>query len=294
MAFDRRARASVVFGGIRWGGIWGAGVLASDTWELCDGEWSRSETLPQPPGRIRGAMVYDSRRHRCLLFGGIGGGDEHGSGALDDTWLYANGRWRQWRPESEVPRPGPRYGHVLAFDEQIGAAVLFGGAIRQDLKPLADTWLFARGAWHPVPGPGPPGRRNAAFAYDPDLGGCLLHGGSEDDDNGHPLKASWLFRELRWTRLLSPFDTESQADHGLAYHEAAKRLIMFGGLARPHGLLARKEAGWRPIELRVSPPRHQCAPLVWDDELDGLVYHGGEVSFGGQQLDTTWALRLRE
>jgi hypothetical protein len=293
MAYDQRAGTTVLFGGIRWGGAFGTGALSSETWELCDGEWSQVETGVQPPERTRSAMAHDTRRHRCILFGGVGRIGEHGSGTLGDTWTYANGRWRQWRPDSGTA-PSPRYGHVLAYDEHIGAAVLFGGALRREAKPLEDTWLFAGGSWHKFPGPEPPGRRNAAFAYDPDLGGCVLNGGSDDDDGERRLAATWLFRDLRWTRLTTRFDTEPQSDHGLAYHAAARRLVMFGGLVRPHGLLVRGEDAWRRIEVRTSPPRHQCAPLVWDDTLDGLVYHGGEIGPGEQQLETTWVLRLRE
>jgi hypothetical protein len=39
-------------------------------------------------------------------------------------------------------------------------------------------------------------------------------------------------------------------------------------------------------------PRHQCAPLAWDDGLDGLVLHGGETGHAGHQYDSTLVLRL--
>jgi hypothetical protein len=67
---------------------------------------------------------------------------------------------------------------------------------------------------------------------------------------------------------------------------------MFGGLAGPHDVLMSEAGGWRPVEGLRLPPRLQCSPLVWDEDLNGLVYHGGEVSPGGTQLDTTWVLQL--
>jgi len=152
--------------------------------------------------------------------------------------------------------------------------------------------VFDGRSWHPIPGPAPAPRRYAVLGYDPELGGCLLNGGSEDDDGARGFGDTWLFRDGAWTRLASGLDTHTHDDFGLAYHRAAKRLVMFGGLAGPHDVLVRESDGWRSVEGLRLPPRQQCSPLVWDDDLDGLVYHGGEVSHGGAQFDTTWVLRL--
>ncbi len=107
--------------------------------------------------------------------------------------------------------------------------VLFGGAPDPGLRPLKDTWLFDSGSWQPVPGPGPPPRRHAALAYDPDLGGCVLNGGSDDDAGTRPFGDSWLFRGGAWARLPDCFDTVPRYGHALAYHWAARRLLIFGG-----------------------------------------------------------------
>ncbi len=289
LAYNRSAHATILVGGVLGGRD---GGLQKDTWELFDGEWSPIDTRKHALGRHRAAMVYDERRGKCVLFGGEGGEGDKFS-AHGDTWTYAKERWERRLTGSE-PGPRPRCGHAMAYDEEAEVVVLFGGTTGNPLKPqpLGDTWLFDGAAWHPVPGPAPPARRYAAFAYDPGLKGCVLHGGSEDDAGTRGFGDTWLFRDGIWSRLPKAFDTGARDDHGLAYHWAAKRLVMFGGHGSEHQVLTREANGWREIEGLQLPPRHQCSPLCWDEDLEGLVCHGGELHSGGPQFDTTWVLKL--
>jgi hypothetical protein len=291
LTYDRRANAAVLFGGIVWDSS--QGTYQSDTWELHDRQWIRIDTADTPPARHRGAMVYLANLGQSLLFGGQG---HHGglrgkawSGFHGDTWLYSGRQWREVRPVGTVP--SPRCGHCLAFDEQHGVAVLFGG-IDPDDNSLGDTWLFDGTSWKAVAGSGPPARRYAAFAYDPDLKGCLLHGGAEDDQGRQTFGDAWLFRDNAWTPLGKAFATEPRDDHGLAYHRTAGRLVLLEGLAGQRGLLVREETGWHALEASSLHPRHQCSPLAWDDALGGLLLHGGEARHGGPQFDMTLLLRI--
>ncbi len=283
LAYDPGARATVLFGGIVWHE---GGALRADTWELRGGEWSRVECREPPPARHRGAMIYDARRGACVLFGG----QESLGGLLRDTWTYADRRWQQWRPGWWAARPSARCGHCLAFDEAAGEAVLFGGIGGFD-RPLGDTWVFDGDSWREVPGPAPPARRYAALAYDPDLGGCVLHGGAEDDHGRRTFGDAWLFRQGAWAPLGPAFDTDPRDDHGLAYHRSAGRLVMLEGVAGTRGVLVREAGGWRHAETTPLHPRHQCAPLAWDEGLGGLVLHGGEARHGGPQFRATLVLR---
>ncbi len=280
LAYDRLAKATVLFGGI----VWNPYRLKSDTWELHGEEWTRIRTMwRKPPARHRGAMVYLNSRHESLLFGG----QAKNGVFLGDTWTYAEKRWKRLR----VGGPSPRCGHSLAFDEKVGAAVLFGG-IRPDDRPLGDTWLFDGDLWTKVPGKGPPARRYAAFAYDPGFRGCLLHGGAKDDNGRRTFGDAWLFQHGTWKPLWKNFDTEPRDDHGLGYHRGAKRLVMLEGLSGERGILTREEEGWRMARANPLHPRHQCSPLVWNEDLRGLLLHGGEARHGGPQFDKTLLLRM--
>lgn len=284
LVHDPVRRATVLFGGVIWRGN---GTLRSDTWELRDGDWTRVDCPTRPPARHRGAMVFDARRGNAVLFGGQGSwGNFH-----RDTWIYAAGRWDRWRPGWWAARPSARAGHSMAYDEAAGVVVLFGGIGRFD-RALGDTWLFDGGAWRPVSGPAPSPRRYAAFAYDPTLGGCVLHGGAEDDRGRRMYGDAWLFRDECWTDLGEAFDTDPRDDHGFAFHRAAGRLVMLEGTRGGRGVLVREADGWHDARLPWLHARHQCSPLVWDEALGGLVLHGGEAHHGGPQFDETLVLKL--
>ncbi len=284
LVHDLGARATILFGGIVWGGF---RQLQSDTWELKDGYWSPVEVSKSPRARHRGAMVFDEERGVSVLFGG-----QDGLGSmLGDTWTYADRQWQRqkvswWR------RPQPRCGHALAYDEATRQVVLFGGIGLLD-RPLGDTWVFDGSSWRKVRGPHPSARRYAAFAYDPDLKGCVLHGGAHDDQGSIQYGDAWLFREGEWTELPSGFDTDARDDHGLAYHRSAKRMVMLDGLGGSRGVLSGSSEGWEWAACEPLHPRHQCSPLAWDVGLDGLVLYGGETHHGGHQFEATLVLRLK-
>jgi hypothetical protein len=278
-------RATILFGGILWRG---SGRLLSDTWELKDGVWSQVDVSPAPSARHRGAMVYDNRRGYSILFGGQGSWNR----LLGDTWTYADGSWRRV-PSGWWHRPAGRCGHSFAFDEKAGVAVLFGG-IGFFGQSLGDTWILEDESWRRISGPGPKPRRYAAFAYDPHLKGCVLHGGAADDLGKKCFGDAWLFRDETWTRLADDFATDKRDDHGLAYHRGARMLIMLEGVAGERGVLGRTRDGWKSLEVNPLHPRHQCSPLVWDEPFDGLVLHGGEACHAGPQFDSTLVLRLVE
>jgi hypothetical protein len=282
LVHDRGAKAAVLFGGIIWGP---PETLKADTWELHDREWRRIDTPEAPPARHRGAMVYLDSQGQSLLFGGQGDTND----LLADTWTYAGRRWRRVRTGRMAPPA--RCGHCMAFDEQAGVAVLFGG-IDVGMNSLGDTWLFDGTTWAEVRGRNPPARRYAAVAYDPDLQGCVLHGGSEDEAGRRSFGDTWLFRDRTWEPLGKGFDTDPRDDHGLGYHRAARRLVMLEGVAGARGILVREATGWRAVEANPLHPRHQCSPLAWDADLGGLLLHGGEVHHGGPQFDTTLLLRM--
>jgi hypothetical protein len=283
LVYDRDAGATVLFGGAVWVGG-GQGRLPPDTWELRDGGWTRIETPLSPSGRHRASMVFDEARGFTVLFGGQNIRGQN----LGKTWIYARRRWRLRRTWWGL-QPPPRCGHAMAYDPGRRETVLFGGIDDHD-APLGDTWIF-NGSWKRIDGPAPAPRRYVALAYDPELQGCVLHGGCVDDHGREKFGDTWLFRDRSWSPLTG-FTTEGRDDHGMAYHRAARALVMLDDIIGTRGLLVRSPSGWRPTAVEPLHPRHQCAPMAWDDRLGGLVLHGGEARHGGPQFDATLVLRL--
>ncbi len=283
LVYDAREKTAILFGGLVWRPK--PIRLLSDTWELRDRQWNRVNTVLRPPARYRGAMVYLVYNGFSMLFGGWGAKNE----LFGDTWIYSSGQWQQAQPRGASPTP--RGGHSLAYDELSGLAVLFGGVDAND-QPFGDTWLFNSDGWERLDGPSPPSRRYAAFAFDPDLKGCLLHGGSEDDHSVKTFSDAWLFHDRKWQRLPKEFEASPRDDHGLTYHRTAKRMVMLEGVKAERGVLVREANGWRKIDVNPIHPRHQCSPLVWDESLGGILMHGGEVNHGGPQFDATLLLHM--
>lgn len=189
--------------------------------------------------------------------------------------------------------PGPRSRHGLVYDPAARATVLFGG-IRWagDGRMLGDTWLFDGATWVPAVGRGPAPRRYPAMAYSPDLGGCVLHGGAVDDVGRQTFGDAWVFLGGKWERLPTGFRTPPRDDHALAYHPAAGRLVMAGGLSGGSDILAGTATGWELAAVDSPRPPYQCPPMAWDNTLGGLVMHGGEAGHGGPQSDMTCVLRI--
>ena len=281
--YDRLAKTSVLFGGIRWP----SGSLMSDTWEFRGGSWSQIRAAVAPPSRHRCGLVFDSKRGFSVLFGGQTVSFQFWRN-LNDTWLYEDHCWK--KPSSWFQkRPTPRCGHAMAFDEELGLTVLFGGVDSAD-APLGDTWTFDGVDWRVVQGVAPPPRRYAAFAYHPELKGCVLHGGAVDDNGKKKFGDTWLFRGGQWFPLGSEFQTTPRDDHAMAYHHAAGMMVVLESLIRDHQgepireVLTLTNSGWKEIDVSPLHPRHQCSPLTYDSELGGLLLYGGELGHGRPQL----------
>jgi hypothetical protein len=276
--YDREIRATILFGGLVWHSD-GDADFPPDTWMLGEDTWRRVDCAAAPQPRHRGAATFDKLRGYAVLFGG----QSHYNRFLGDTWIHKDGSWQRrrfWRA------PSRRCGHAMAYDEATGKVVLFGGISRFD-RPLGDTWLFD-GAWHRSPSFGPAPRRYSAFAYDPQLKGCVLHGGAKDDVGRITYGDAWLYRDDNWEQLPSTLATSPRDDHVLVYHYGAQQLVMIGGL-RADSLLVRDEQRWKPFD--ALPPRRQCAPVTHDERLGGILLYGGETGHAGAQYNSTMLLK---
>ena len=89
-------------------------------------------------------FVYDSKRGRMILFGGV-----DAAGFRGDTWAWGDGRWTKLADESPTG-PQPRVMGYLAYDRRRDRVVLFGGRKGWPNGDLDDTWEFDGKAWRQV------------------------------------------------------------------------------------------------------------------------------------------------
>ena len=136
MAYDAKADRMVLFGGENANSNENFG----DTWVYSFGtnRWTQMHPTKSPPARFYSVMAYDSVRDRMLLFGGAADSNET---PLDDMWAYDLRRdtWSELKPS--CPRPSARAWHAMAFDNEAGILVLFGGGRTRD-EYTNEVWTF--------------------------------------------------------------------------------------------------------------------------------------------------------
>jgi hypothetical protein len=122
-----------------------------------------------PGSRSGAALVYDARKRRIVLFGGVG----HDRRYLTGTWTW-DGVSRRL---ATVEGPSPRASHQLVYDSRTGVVILYGGG--NHTGRLQDMWKWDGHRWTDMTTSGPtPGPRNGhAMAYDDARGRLVLHGG---------------------------------------------------------------------------------------------------------------------
>ncbi|HUS27069.1 MAG TPA: kelch repeat-containing protein [Kofleriaceae bacterium] len=118
----------------------GTGALATDlgrVWTFDGTTWhdaTPAATLAQPPARRRCVFVYNPRRQRSLLFGGVLPNGQ----ILNDTWEWDGVAWEQRHP---VQAPSPRYDAAATFDASRGHVLVFGGAGQVNALQ-DDVWVY--------------------------------------------------------------------------------------------------------------------------------------------------------
>lgn len=123
---------------IMWGGddekkgdesIW-AYDLNTNTWQEI-----KPGTEPHPSYRDYGAMIYDVKSDRIILFGGLSGGS-------DETWAYDynTNTWTELKP---ITVPGKLSRHTMVYSTIAEQTILFGGQVGYVQFDYTDkTWTY--------------------------------------------------------------------------------------------------------------------------------------------------------
>ena len=121
----------------------GVSLAFGDTWEWnpATGKWTTFTLAVAPSARHASAMIWDAKRARAVLFGGMEKTQADLNGIpKQDTW--------EWDPSKAAwsnrtlggNRPSPRYAHAMAYDPGRGVTVLVGGWDIETGNALADVW----------------------------------------------------------------------------------------------------------------------------------------------------------
>lgn len=276
--------------------------------------------------RRRYAAAHDPVRDVVVVFGGLvddagatpcpddGGRHPEGACASRATLeLAADGTWRVTAVDGVVPPA--RLDAALAYDEQTGAMVLFGGkrcgaqAVQgancdgvDEFTALDDTWLYQEGGWtaSTTTGPRPRARAEHALAFDPGRQRVVLFGGAAAA-NTNCGTGSRFCRDLwEWTgdgwqsQTPAPGPDGSprpRAAAGLIADERGGGVLLFGGTNDP-GETWRWQGGadarpaWR-LRLALGAAGVGAAARV--DRLEVLVTAAGRSADGDGARLLVWS-----
>ena len=189
--FDERHNRFVAFGGAG-----SNGRAFGDTWAYDSAGWSQLPvSSPAPAARQGHVMLYDIRRGRTIVFGGMAsrtGGHERPP-LLNDVWEFDGARW----VERQAISPSPRSGAGAAYDSKRGITIVFGGD--GDTGVLGDTWSYDGTTWRKLADTGPGPRAMGYIAYDAKRDRIVLFGGRKSYPDGD-LNDTWEWDGAMWKR----------------------------------------------------------------------------------------------
>ena len=138
--------------------------------------------------------------------------------------------------------------------------------------------------------PGPPGRQNDSFAYDPRRHDFVLFGGQTATA---VLGDTWVLRGDDWTRLHPAGTPSARTGAALVFDPATGQLLLFGGSSKPAfggGFSGQTwvwtGTTWRRLHPAHSPSPRHAADMIYDAATHDVILFGG---YGGSYLNDTWS-----
>lgn len=177
-----------------------------------------------------------------------------------------------------------RNGHAMAFDERLGAVVLFGGA--DERRVLADLWTWTGTEWRCLAAHGPPPRTFPALAWDGAgerlvlFGGNAVLFGSPGGGGETFLDDMWEWDGRRWQEISSRAPGP-RAEAGAAWDSRRRRVVMFGGYRQERTGRLRLGDTWEwdgerwALVSETGPAARNGAALAYDPVLGVTVLFGG-------------------
>ncbi len=278
MVYDSKRGVAVLFGG---GDSYG---FYNDTWEWDGDDWTKRSPAHSPGARSDAAMAFDQERGVVVLFGGNG---------LDgysrkDVWEWDGIDWKDRTPSQTQAQPAERMYAAMTYDPTLKAVILYGGMLwPQDFS----VWAWNGVSWieYPTNGVNPGIRERHSMVYDVGLGQILLFGG----DNGNQNYSSvWGWNGTVW-RDLGLGGIDARTSFSMAYHEATRKTILFGGSVG--GIRAASDT-WElstsdtdgdgtmdcadgcPLDAgKTSPGVCGCGVVDKDNDKDGIYACNGDL-----------------
>ena len=266
-------------------------------WEWKERAWRVVDTPSGPSARSLEGAVFDSRRQRIVLYGGLGKRGLEDPRA--DTWEWDGKRWLDVSDRSI----GSRDHHSMVFDEDRGRTVMFGGvssvvtsqgAVREN---PAETSEWDGKRWTRVSTTGPAARGGAAMVYDRARKVVVLFGGiSLVPGVSGRFNDTWTWDGRTWRQVSDsgPIGRNGQA---IVFDRRTNTVLMWGGTTGPTHLddMWRWDGTrWSQVAVEgASPSKRTGAAMVYDTSRELIVFFGGRLREGGKVITSSemWELQ---
>ena len=273
---------------IMYGGFTPSGTN-NDVWSLDMKTlgWTKLTTSGViPAARARHNAIYDTKRNRMVVFGGVEGTTPSDSlYALDLATLV----WSHIVPVGALPEP--RQAAAMIYQPDKDRLVLFGGDGQYDGE-LNDVWIysFSNSSWAQLKptGTAPLPRFDVAASYDSLSNRLIVFGGSSFTTSFNDAFALTIASPQTWTVLrptgTTPFARGSYAAPPVAIDQ---RYLFFGGVDVSNNIYADTWAlnlvvpSYESVPDSGKVPEARMASMAINDTAQSrMVIFGGQTGAG--------------
>lgn len=210
-------------------------------------------------------------------------------GSFAQSNAQSTASWVMLRPISSPPA---RESHAMAYDNDRGNLVLFGG--RGSNEIFDDTWVWDGETWQyilPVAQPPSP-RIDHAMVFDAARHRVLLFGGYSSITTTGWLNDTWEWDGEKWTMLTPAHSPEPRSRHAMAYDSQRQRVVLFGGRGAgrlPNDTWEWDGQDWSRLSPPESPSQREQPGLAYDEGRGVTLLFGGRGGCGSAFCSDTWA-----
>jgi hypothetical protein len=303
MVFEKSTGKVLLFGGglaDSTSGATGISLAFGETWEwdAGTGAWTQLKPTSAPGARHDSALIWDSKRNRAVLFGGMQKPQADADGIpQNDVWEWDPAKANWTLRTSKGKQPTARWGHAMAYDPGRGMAVLAGGEDLDTNLELADLW-----DWDPNSAtwtqrldgsePNLPAARMYASLVTAQNRLDLLEGLTLDQASGEEVasKELWELDPASATftnRSVIQNGPSPRAGHSIAFCPATGKTYIFGGQRLDTSALLDDTSAlfddlwewdgtsWTEVQTDVRPPARAGAAIAYDPYRKSLVIFAG-------------------
>ena len=277
MVYEPEADVILLFGG-----------RMEDEWHLYDDIWAYKTNTNAwlqvgSISKMYLSSTYHSEAKQVVLYaGGTSNGGSWKAKGKTQTYDFITNT-RESMPANEMP-----YGYLgtqLAYDEESGVIILYGGYNVETTQIFDDTFAYDlnTNTWtNMVPTTKPPARELHAMVYHPTLDRVVMFGGRIMGSEGRDETWMYDYNTNAWELIPVTKAPSGREDAIMVYVASTDQIILFGGRSTMGGSLLNDlwafdlaEKTWIELYPDNAPSIRAWHAMAYDSKADKIVLFGG-------------------